>query len=138
MKTSGLKNFNVLTRSQYNSVSDPADDELWAVEVETYSDNKGNWYRIYPDGWCEQGGKFVVNSASVGGGNYSTASLSLLKPLSSLISWNCQAKHDRFNAGFVFDNVGGACSSVSVYQVNDSGSSFSNPFVIWQAFGYVK
>lgn len=62
MKTSGLKNVNVLTKAQYDSVVEPADDELWAVEVETYSDNNGNWYRVYPDGWCEQGGFVVYGS----------------------------------------------------------------------------
>lgn len=65
MKTSGLKNVNVLTKAQYDSVVEPADDELWAVEVETYSDNNGNWYRVYPDGWCEQGGLTTANTSIV-------------------------------------------------------------------------
>lgn len=59
METLGLKNVNMLTKEQYEGVSSPATDELWAVETETYSDEDGNWYRIYPDGWIEQGGTVI-------------------------------------------------------------------------------
>ena len=24
--------------------------------IKSYSDESGNWYRVYSDGWCEQGG----------------------------------------------------------------------------------
>ena len=61
MTTLGLKNVNMLTKEQYDGVDVPATDELWAVEVETYSDDDGNWYRIYPDGWCEQGGNISTS-----------------------------------------------------------------------------
>lgn len=56
MTTLGLKNVNMLSKEQYDGVAEPVKDELWTVEVETYSDDDGNWYRVYPDGWCEQGG----------------------------------------------------------------------------------
>ncbi len=56
MTTLGLRNVNMLTKEQYEGVAIPTTDELWAVETETYSDEFGNWYRVYPDGWCEQGG----------------------------------------------------------------------------------
>ena len=58
-ETLGLKNVNILTKEQYEGISSPATDELWAVETETYSDENGNWYRIYPDGWIEQGGTVI-------------------------------------------------------------------------------
>ena len=55
-----LKNVNLLTKSQYDAIQSPATDELWAVEipvvVETYDDGNGNWYRLWSDGWVEQGG----------------------------------------------------------------------------------
>lgn len=35
-----------------------------SVCVETYHDNNGNWYRVYSDGWCEQGG-YVATGGSV-------------------------------------------------------------------------
>lgn len=60
METLGLKNVNILSKEQYEGVSSPAKDELYAVETETYSDDDGNWYRVYPDGWCEQGGLAVA------------------------------------------------------------------------------
>ena len=52
----GLKNVNMLSKEQYEGISEVATDELYAVATETYSDDDGNWYRVYPDGWCEQGG----------------------------------------------------------------------------------
>lgn len=64
MTTTGLKNVNILTKEQYDGVSVPANDELWAVETETYSDEFGNWYRICPDGWIEQGGTVIHGAVS--------------------------------------------------------------------------
>ena len=58
MTTLGLKNVNMLSKEQYDGVAEPVRDELWTVEVETYSDDDGNWYRVYPDGWIEQGGQY--------------------------------------------------------------------------------
>ena len=105
----------------------------WQVPT---AENNYTWYRKYASGWIEQGGKFVVTSASVGANTYSTATLTFPVPFSALMSWNVQAKHDRFNAGFVFDTFGSA-NTVTVYQVNDSNSNaFINPFVIWIARGF--
>ena len=61
-QTLGLKNVNMLTKAQYNGIANVSKEELYAVEVETYSDDDGNWYRIYPDGWCEQGGTRVAKA----------------------------------------------------------------------------
>lgn len=135
-----LTNINLISRKKYNELADPSKNELWAVEtpvvVETYQ-NDTSWYRVWSDGWCEQGGKLVINSSSVAAGIYSTKSLNFMKPFVKLLSYNCQAKHDRFNTGFADDVVGKACTTVSVYQVNDSSNSFSNPFIIWEAKGYI-
>lgn len=105
--------------------------------VETYN-NGTDWYRIYSDGWCEQGGKLVVYSGAVGGGGYNTATLNFLKPFVKFITYTVQARHDRFNAGFAENALGQSLSSVSVYQVNDSGVSYTNPYVVWQAAGYIN
>lgn len=79
--TDKLKNVNLLTKAQYDGISNLASDELYAVEtptiVETYSDAAGNWYRIYSDGWIEQGGLYVGN-------NNQSGTLTLLKPYSDL------------------------------------------------------
>lgn len=52
----GFKRINLIPRERYNELPAPSEVELWAVETETYSDNDRNWYRVYADGWCEQGG----------------------------------------------------------------------------------
>lgn len=58
--TTNLTNINLLTKAQYDAIQSPATDELWAVQcsvvVESYNDGNGNWYRLYSDGWVEQGG----------------------------------------------------------------------------------
>lgn len=76
-----LKNFNILTKEKYDEISDLALNELYAVEtpavVETYSDDDGNWYRVYSDGWVEQGGLYKGN-------NNQSGTLTLLKPYSDL------------------------------------------------------
>lgn len=103
--------------------------------TETYSSGT-DWYRVWSDGWIEQGGKFVITNASIGSGGYNTATLTFIKPFTKCITYNVQAKHDRFNAGFSTEVNGQALSQVEVYQVNDSTGSFVNPFVIWTACGY--
>lgn len=35
-----------------------------SVCIESWHDNNGNWYRVYSDGWCEQGGYFSPSSSS--------------------------------------------------------------------------
>jgi hypothetical protein len=80
----------------------------------------------------EQGGVVIVNSASVSSGTYSTTNITFPIALQQTRLWKCQAKHDRFNAGFANDSV---TTGAQVYQVNDSGSSFANPFVIWEVKG---
>lgn len=64
-ETLALKNVNMLSRANYDTVEDPVKEELWAVETETYSDDDGNWYRVYPDGWCEQGGRGAVGTVTL-------------------------------------------------------------------------
>lgn len=78
-----LKNINLLTKSQYDAISDPSIEELYAVEiptvVETYSDDNGNWYRIYSDGWVEQGGTFGGAFSP-----YTEKAITLLKPFDNV------------------------------------------------------
>ena len=108
------------------------------VEKKEATATDSTWYNLYSDGWVEQGGKLVVNSASVGGGTYSTAVLTFPKSFTKFISYKCQAKHDRFNAGFTVTLSAQALSSVTVYQVNDSSASYVNPYVVWEACGYTE
>ncbi len=63
---SQLKNINLMSKSQFESIT-PGDDELYCVKghflIEEYS-TANYWYRIYSDGWMEQGGKITVTTTS--------------------------------------------------------------------------
>ena len=75
-ETLTLKNINVLTKEQYNNISNAniKKDELYLIPfdggvsqkylIESYK-NGTNWYRIYSDGWIEQGGVIEANASSV-------------------------------------------------------------------------
>ena len=99
------------------------------------ADNDYTWYNLYADGWVEQGGTVVVVNGTVAASAYNTKSITFPIAMQTTKCWNCQAKHDRFNAGFT--NTGGVTTGANVYQVNDSPvTSFNNPFVIWEVKGY--
>ena len=68
----------MLSKAQYDGVAEPATDELWAIETETYHDEDGNWYRVYPDGWCEQGGTLGTAYAT-----YTNKTFTFLKPFAN-------------------------------------------------------
>mgnify|MGYP004637734929 CR=1 FL=1 len=74
-----LKNINFMSKTQFDGLSTLEDNELYAVNtpavVDSYSDDSGNWYRVYSDGWVEQGGLVTV------GGGWETKNL--LKPFSN-------------------------------------------------------
>lgn len=75
---------NVATSGSYNDLSNKPDLSAKAnidlsnctkpYITETYV-NGTSWYRVYSDGWCEQGGR--INIASM---QYGSTSVSLLKP----------------------------------------------------------
>ena len=73
-----LKNINFMTKTQFDSLESTSMDELYAVKsevvVETYSDEDGNWYRLYSDGWIEQGGQIETS-------NKVASTLTFLKPM---------------------------------------------------------
>ena len=104
--------------------------------IETYT-NGTSWYRIWSDGWLEQGGRFVVASGSQSGGAYSYATLQFLKPFAALMNWQVQAKHDCFSSGFDAASYSAEYQTVICYQKNLTSSSYINPFVVWYASGYL-
>lgn len=63
---SQLKNINLMTKEQYEEIT-PNDSELYCLQghfvIEAYS-TANFWYRIYSDGWIEQGGKVTVTGTS--------------------------------------------------------------------------
>lgn len=128
------------------AINDKADRDLHNVDtingtdvvVETQlptSENNYTWYRKYASGWVEQGGTKIINTSSVSGGTYSTADIVFPIGMSCVCCWHVQAKHDRFNGGFATDLRGAAATGGTLYQVNDSSTSFANPYVVWEVKG---
>ena len=68
-----------MSKMQFDELSTLNDNELYAVNtpavVDTYSDDSGNWYRVYSDGWVEQGS--TTDTFSQG----SSKTVTLLKPM---------------------------------------------------------
>ena len=108
------------------------------VLIDSYV-NGTSWYRVYSDGWCEQGGIIMINSATVGSGAYSNKWLNFLLPFirGGCKTYYTNAKHDRFNSGFS-SNISDIVGGTDIYQVNDSGGNFSNPYVEWGVGGYIN
>ncbi len=53
-----LSNGTKATQSNINNIMPDAMDYV----VDSYSDDAGNWYRVYKSGWLEQGGQLTNNS----------------------------------------------------------------------------
>ncbi len=98
------------------------------VNIETYTDENGNWYRRYSDGWIEQGGKLPNTS----GANILFNFLIPFKDTNYFIVKNCGS-----NSG---DNP--AYRSVSCYNKTTTTvmhtSNTSQVYAAWFACGYYK
>lgn len=72
-----LKNINFMSKERFDSLTEFSDDELYAVKshvvVEAYR-NGTEWYRVYSDGWVEQGGQIQT-------ANKAASTLTFLKPM---------------------------------------------------------
>lgn len=96
--------------------------------VETYQ-NGNSWYRIWSDGWCEQG--------SILKGTEAAATISFLKPYKSLPIINAHI-YGYYNQGLL---TGGATfqyitpRAVSLTGFNIVGSNYG---FCWEARGYIK
>ena len=76
-----------------------------AVVVEHYSDG-ATWYRLYSDGWCEQGGLTPC-------GNNKTTTINLLKSYKDT-TFNCFASFSKgSNLGDWGDTLGAGVSTVN-------------------------
>lgn len=92
--------------------------------VETYQ-NGTSWYRVYSDGWCEQGGYIEISSNS--------ATVTFLKPFINLFytqqiicSWSSQARGQN-------EGVGYRTPSSMTITVSTAGV-----ITWWQASGYIR
>lgn len=95
--------------------------------VETYQ-NGASWYRVYSDGWCEQGGKPV-------GTNSSQISVNLLKPY----------KDTNYTILNGFANTSGTSvknDPIVINNITTSGFAMviqtsAQMYLFWQACGYI-
>ncbi len=107
--------------------------ECKAYIIETYQ-NGSSWYRIWSDGWCEQGGIYS-DSASLGGGDSRTYNINLLKTYKDS-SINMSATTNMTNRyAFCRDNT---VSSFTLGTRNVNSSQGSGATTIcWVVAGYL-
>ena len=108
-------------QEQITNINAPSRDYL----VESYVNNK-SWYRIYSDGWCEQGGQITVTKAAT--------NITLLKSYkdNNYNAVGCQANID--TAGYHTINV----SQYNATQIQIRQNAVGTPLVNWIAMGYIK
>lgn len=93
--------------------------------VESYVNGR-SWYRVYSDGWCEQGGHITVTEAAT--------NITLLKSYkdNNYNAVGCQANTN--TAGYHTINV----AAYSATQVQIRQNAVGSPLVNWIAMGYIK
>ena len=108
-----------------NGKVDRSDLEEVQCVVETYQ-NGTSWYRVYSDGWCEQGG--VATGAQI--------TVSLLKPYKDTTyyaSWILLDNTSTSNLTFQYQSVRSRTTSTFVISASAS-TSFTT---MWEAKGYI-
>lgn len=104
-----------------------------SICIENWHDNNGNWYRIYSDGWCEQGGR-------VDGGAVANT-ISLLKPYKDA---NYTAVSTAGNKTTVADGINNAINSKTNtgfsldFWTYNWGTPSSAYYCNWFACGYIR
>lgn len=93
--------------------------------VQSYVNGK-SWYRVYSDGWCEQGGQITVTVAAT--------NITLLKSYkdNNYNAVGCQANTD--TAGYHTINV----AAYNATQIQIRQNVVGTPLVNWIAMGYIK
>lgn len=105
-------------------------NSLASVCVESYQSGT-SWYRVYSDGWCEQGG--IINTSSD-----AAYTMTLLKPF---VNTNYQVFITRKTTGDFSTNINGRWGEV--YNVTTTtfttwGKYSSYTEIFWQACGYIN
>nr|DAV00836.1 MAG TPA: Baseplate structural protein [Caudoviricetes sp.] len=93
--------------------------------VQSYVNGR-SWYRVYSDGWCEQGGQIIVRVAAT--------NITLLKSYkdNNYNAVGCQANTD--TVGYHIINV----AAYSATQIQIRQNPVGSPLVNWIAIGYIK
>ena len=96
------------------------------VIVETYK-NGHSWYRVWSDGWCEQGGGFGTEFTS-----YTPKTVNFLKPFrdTNYSAFEMQGHNNNLECAAISNKTTGSVTFSGVY--NKAG------LASWQACGYIK
>ena len=101
------------------------------VVVETYQ-NGASWYRVWSDGWCEQGG--VINTTSAGG----SQTINLLVPYKDtnygFVKSACFIATSNTYVAYATGYHSKTNSTVTAYFFKSSEANYYN----WQAYGYIS
>ena len=112
-----------------NKVDKSSLNEIYPV-VETYQ-NGTSWYRLYSDGWCEQGGKLDVAQTSEG------VLITLLKPYRDTLYYPIVCITDWASSWTAEANARAIVSTNASFLIQSGGTK--NPSnMVWQACGYVS
>lgn len=102
--------------------------------IESWHDDNGNWYRIYSDGWCEQGGTFAAML------NTSGSAVQLYKPF---INTNYKVQVSSTDPGtaetaYTLMNIKTKnTNSFIIYGAHNSGGTDVDQ-IDWEAKGFIK
>ena len=104
--------------------------------VEVYS-NGSSWYRIYSDGWIEQGGSFFAFS-SIGATTAAETTLNLILPMANTdYIFKANGSCDNYSAaiGVSDRRTNRTVSSLVIGCRNFNGNSANNVYVDWEVKG---
>ena len=113
-----------------NGKVDKADLTTCHVVVETYANGK-DWYRVWDDGWCEQGGQVDY---SITGAGFNT--VTYLKPFLNEPNVVVTQKGSYYNSSYSGQHTDNVQVSTATYCTIYVDSNI--PYRNWQACGYIS
>lgn len=121
-----LNNLNATGEARFNNKVNLNGDNATFVHItETYSNGK-SWYRIYSDGWCEQGGDFGEAYTS-----YTQKTITLLKTFANT-NYHVLCNSAKSGNSYVASLTGKTTSTFSLYNTLNYNALSS-----WSAYGYI-
>lgn len=97
-----------------------------AILIESYV-NGTSWYRVYSDGWCEQGG-YIVSAGS-------TTTVSLLKPYRDTNYWVSSYMNDNSRGGALTCYGYAMANTTTNFLMGSYDANYSHR---WYACGYIR
>lgn len=98
-----------------------------SVCIESWHDENGNWYRVYSDGWCEQGGSLTPT----GTGSYTSGTITFPKSF----------KDTNYKCFIMGSGTGDAYTGLTYDKSNSSikyNHVLSRDGADWECKGYIR